>query len=122
VRTLIVDDEPSVLETYRLILEQLGYAVRVAASARQAKGLLDGERFDLVLCDLTLEEHHAGFGVIEHARRANPGIAAILMTGYADEDVMKIAETKDIRTVFFKPVVLEDLLRAIDDIGQQSNP
>ena len=35
-RVLVVDDEPSVLFTYRLILEQEGYQTSAVASAREA--------------------------------------------------------------------------------------
>ena len=63
-RVLVVDYEPSVLFTYRLILEQEGYQTSAVASAREALQKLQTEQFDIVLCDYSLEEKHTGLEVI----------------------------------------------------------
>src|SRR5216684_3770175 len=91
-RVLVVDDEPSVLLTYRLILEREGYDTVAAATARQAIELLGKENFHIVLCDYSLEEKRTGFDVIEFARRKKPAVPCLLLTGYADSDTVKQAE------------------------------
>lgn len=118
-KTLIVDDEPSVLTTYRLIFETVGYTVKAASSAHEAKTLLEHDRFDLLLCDLTLESHHGGFDVIDFAKLRQPDIPAILMTGYATEDVMAMARRKGVYSVFFKPVDTDELLQTIDRLARK---
>ena len=59
-RIVVVDDDPSVLTTYRMILEQKGYEVVPAPSAQEARRVLEGERLDLLLCDLSLGEGESG--------------------------------------------------------------
>ena len=48
-RVLVVDDEASVLITYRLILEQQGYAVVACSTAREAIQAIARQKFDVVL-------------------------------------------------------------------------
>ena len=111
-RILVVDDEPSVLLTYRMILEQQGYDVRVAASSAEAKKSIEQEDIDLLLCDLSLEERHTGFEVIEYARKRQPGACSVLLTGYATKDVSDQAEQEGI-AVLFKPIDIQEFLSTV---------
>ncbi len=109
---LVVDDEPSVLLTYRMILEQQGYKVTASISSKDAIAALDATAMDLLICDLSLEQKHTGFEVIEHARRRDSEVPAILVTGYASKDVMEKAE-QDRVTVLFKPIDINEFLSTI---------
>ncbi len=109
---LVVDDEPSVLLTYRMILEQQGFEVVPAASSEQAKKVIQERDIDLLLCDLSLEERHSGFEVIEFARRHQPAMRSVLLTGYATKDVSDRAEQDGV-AVLFKPIDIEEFLRTI---------
>lgn len=111
-RILVVDDEPSVLLTYRLILEQQGYEVLAAASSVEARKAIDQETIDMLLCDLSLEERHTGFEVIEYARKRQPGTISVLLTGYASKDVSEQAEQGGV-AVLFKPIDIEEFLSTI---------
>src|SRR5437763_1102919 len=82
-RVLVVDDESSVLMTYKLILEQQGYSVTAAISSEEAKQAIEKNEFDLILCDYSLEQQHTGFEVITAARARKPELPAVLLTGYA---------------------------------------
>lgn len=111
-RILVVDDEPSVLTTYRMILEQKGYEVIPASSSEEARQQLESSRLDLLLCDLSLEKQDSGFGVIEYARRCQPGMPSLLLTGYASKDVSDRAQGHNI-SVLFKPIDIQDFLETI---------
>jgi CheY-like chemotaxis protein len=111
-RVLVVDDEPSVLFTYRLILEQEGYQTTAVASAREAIEKLQSNTFDILLCDYSLEEKRTGLEVVELARRKNPAAPSILLTGYANQDTVEIAEKAGVG-VLFKPIDIEEFLAAI---------
>src|SRR5579883_3319970 len=100
---LVVDDEPSVLMTYGLILEKEGYAVRTAETSTQAIGELEARTFDLILCDYSLEQEHTGFEVIDRARQLHPKVATVLLTGYASAETVDEAKRKGI-AVLFKPI------------------
>ncbi len=112
---LVVDDEASVLFTYKLLLEQQGYQVSAVASSALAKTELENQPFDLLLCDLSLEEDHNGFEVIEYARDANPKIACILLTGYASVEAAQKAADMGV-TVLYKPIDIQEFLTTIPTV------
>lgn len=109
---LVVDDDPSVLLTYRLILEQHGYRVTPAVSSTEARAALDKAPMDLLLCDLSLEHKLSGFDVIDYAHQLYPAMPAVLVTGYASHDVLDRAEGRDI-VVLFKPIDIQEFLTTI---------
>jgi CheY-like chemotaxis protein len=111
-RVLVVDDEPSVLLTYRLILEREGYDTTAAATAREAIDMLGKQDFHIILCDYSLEEKRTGFDVIEFARRKNPAAPCLLLTGYANSDTVTEAEKAGVG-VLFKPIDIEEFLNTI---------
>ena len=109
---LVVDDESSVLFTYKLLLEQQGYAVTGVPSSATAQKELKKTKFDLLLCDLSLEENHSGFEVIAFARESNPDIACILLTGYASVEAAQKAADMGV-TVLYKPIDIQEFLTTI---------
>ena len=111
-RILVVDDEPSVLLTYQMILEQKGYEVLPAPSPEAARDALDSEKFDLLLCDLSLGLKGSGFEVIEHARRCQPRLPSLLLTGYAGKEVSERAQRMGI-AILLKPVDIQEFLSII---------
>jgi DNA-binding NtrC family response regulator len=108
-KVLVVDDESSVLVTYKLILEQQGYHVVAAATSREAIEALQIHDFDLVLCDFSLEQQHSGFEVIEVARKRNPEVPCVLLTGYATLETSAEAKQNGI-DVLFKPIDIAEFL------------
>jgi two-component system, NtrC family, response regulator HydG len=108
-RVLVVDDEAAVLLTYRLILERQGYEVVACRTSVQAIEAIEQQRFDMVLCDYSLEEQHTGFEVISVARKQDSGVPAALLTGYATKETADEAAARGIN-VMFKPIEIEEFL------------
>lgn len=108
-RVLVVDDESAVLLTYRLILERQGYEVVACGTSAQAISAIEKQRFDIVLCDYSLEEQHTGFEVISIARKRDSEVPAALLTGYATKETAEEAASRGIG-VMFKPIEIEEFL------------
>ena len=108
-RVLVVDDEASVLITYKLILEQQGYDVTAAKTSEEAKKAIEKQDFDLVLCDYSLEQQHTGFEVIAAARVRKPDMPSVLLTGYATLETTEQAR-QDRIGVLFKPIDIGEFL------------
>ena len=108
-RILVVDDETSVLTTYRLILERQGYQVAACGTSREAIEAIGQQDFDLVLCDYSLEEQHTGIEVIAAARRRNATVPAALLTGYATKETAEEAADQSLG-VLYKPIEIEEFL------------
>jgi adenylate cyclase len=81
-RVLVVDDEPSVLETIVAILEAEGYRVLAASDVPAALETLGREQVDLVLTDLRMEGP-SGLSLLAEIRRNWPDTLAVVLTGYA---------------------------------------
>jgi DNA-binding NtrC family response regulator len=114
---LVVDDEPSVLLTYSMILRQNGYDVTGVSTAREAKSVLEERCFDLLVCDLALEGSHSGLEVLEFARSRYSTLPAILLTGYATRELAEEAERRRF-TLLLKPIEVRDLLESIAKLAR----
>ena len=112
---LVVDDEPNVLVTYRLILQQQGYEVSDALASAEARKLLAEKDIDLLLCDLSLEQQENGFDVINFGHQTNPRMPAVLLTGYATQEAIDRAEQMRI-PILFKPIDIQELLHTISEL------
>jgi two-component system response regulator HydG len=119
-RVLVVDDEAAVLLTYRLILERQGYDVVACGTSVQAIAAVENERFDIVLCDYSLEEQHTGFEVISAARKLDTEVPAALLTGYATKETADEAASRGIG-VMFKPIEIEEFLATTSNMVRRNN-
>jgi signal transduction histidine kinase len=82
-RVLLVDDEPLILASSAVMLEDNGHVVVEAASGAQALETLQKQAFDIVITDQLMP----GMTGIELARRIRqdwPTLPIILASGYAD--------------------------------------
>src|ERR1700739_1386576 len=81
---LIVDDEPNVCFTMKLIFEQEGFDVETAATAREGIELIQSDHhFDVVLTDLHMEKEDAGLDLARVAKQLEQPPLLIVITGYA---------------------------------------
>lgn len=119
-RVLVVDDEAAVLLTYQLILERQGYEVLACGTSVQAIAAVQNQRFDVVLCDYSLEEQHTGFEVISAARASDPKVPAALLTGYATKETADEAASRGIG-VMFKPIEIEEFLSTTSNMVRRDN-
>lgn len=111
---LLVDDDDAVRTVLGEQLRDLGMRVDAVSSGDKAIAHLrksDGN-YDLLLTDFAMPGLN-GIETIESARQERPNLRAVLMTGYADEDV--IGEMKGMIDVLRKPINLFELKRAIMD-------
>ena len=80
-RILIVDDDPLVPQTLRILLSKHGYDVEATATAEEAFARMDAQMFDLIVSDINMPGVD-GFGLLKHVKRNHPGTEVILVTGY----------------------------------------
>lgn len=82
-RLLILDDDPSWLETLEQVLGSDFHLV-LTTSAEEAYKLAMREYFDLVILDKQLLAGLSGLDVLSRMRSATPNIRAIILTGFPD--------------------------------------
>lgn len=105
---LVVDDEPSVLDTITAILQREGYEVVAVSGAVDALGCFHDRPFDVVLTDLRLEGA-SGLFVIGEMRRRWPHTTAVVLTGYASLQSAIDALREGAYDYLIKPCDVEEL-------------
>ncbi len=115
-RILAVDDDPLVLMSTVMMLEELGHQVEQTNSSEKALEILESEmRIDLLVSDQSMPRI-TGLQLIEAGRRHNPALPAVLATGYSER-----ADERAAGVVWLsKPFSEQDLADAIRDaVGAQ---
>ena len=81
-RVLFVDDDPSILDNFRLVLHGK-YDVHTSEGAREALSLLDEMTFPVVVSDLKMARMD-GIELLRKVKDRHPATVRILLTGHAD--------------------------------------
>ena len=106
-RLLVVDDDVSIVDLFRMALEDEGYIVETAFTGEQALKAMKSTEFDLVILDIFLPDIK-GDRVVEKIREENNDVRIILITGnetYARcIDVLKLG----ISEILLKPIMLNE--------------
>ena len=108
-KILIVDDEESILMMLRKDFEEEGYQVMTASSGEEAIGKLQNIPFDMVISDLAMPGAD-GIAVLNEAKKINPDIIAIILTGYGDMTSAIEALRLGADDYLLKPCDTEELL------------
>jgi DNA-binding NtrC family response regulator len=109
---LVVEDDSSVRSTVVTFLELEGYSVEAVGSTREALSRLSGNRYDIVLSDIYLDER-TGLDVLKAVKAANPACAVILMTGRGTMETVMRATEGGAFDYIAKPFELDRLLEVI---------
>jgi response regulator RpfG family c-di-GMP phosphodiesterase len=102
VRTLVVDDDPLVRETFAMILGDEGYEVHCAESGVEALRMLENTAFDIMLSDIFMLGQN-GFDLLDLTSDRYPDMPVILITGYGNVEMARDALHKGARDFITKP-------------------
>lgn len=92
-KILIVDDEPSLLESIRIGLELKGYDVSMAASGEVALQLCQNLSFDAALLDLRMPSM-SGLEVLGRLKEMAPRLIVIMLTAHGNiQDAVQAVRT-----------------------------
>ena len=79
---LVIDDEKTICEGCRLVLGDLGYAVRFSTTGQEGLNQLQQADYDVLLLDIKLPDTD-GMQVLADVRQTHPQMPVVVMTGYA---------------------------------------
>ncbi len=85
-RILVVDDEPAIVDTLRLILEDAGYDVTPAGTTGECLEAIARNTCDLVLLDLMLPDR-SGLEALKDIRKIDRDLPVLMVTAYGSIDV-----------------------------------
>ena len=110
-QVMVVDDHPGVRSTTTAMLQELGHQVAEAHAGDEALAMMKaGQQCDLLITDYAMP-NMSGVELVREARRRNPSLPAMIITGYADNDAL--AEHLDAVNVLPKPFTIERLSEAV---------
>jgi PAS domain S-box-containing protein len=120
-RILVMDDEAPIRDLIKQGLTDAGYAVTTAQDGQQAideyvAALGSGKPYDLVIMDLTIPGAMGGKEAIIELQKADPGVRAIVSSGYSNDPVMAEPARYGFRGVLTKPFKLESLREKVSGI------
>ena len=112
-KILVVDDDASVRESLRRVLEDAGYQVALAADGREAVEQFEVGHVDLLLLDIGLPVKN-GWDAFERITNEAPVLPIIIITGQANQHDMAVAA--GVGALMEKPLDVTGLLDTMQEL------
>ncbi|HON78918.1 MAG TPA: GAF domain-containing protein [Spirochaetota bacterium] len=125
-KILIMDDDPSVLKITQLTLEHMGYETACSRHGEETidiykKAAESNKPFDAVIMDLTIPGRMGGAQTIQKIRELDPGVKAIVASGYSNDPIMARFGEYGFAAVLAKPYRREELGEVLERVIGQKN-
>jgi excisionase family DNA binding protein len=115
---LVVDDEESLQNLFKLFLRKIGFSRVVVGTVKEALAALEKQKFDLIFLDLKLPDGPAD-DVYDRAKQKQPDCPIIIITGYPDSDMLDRILVKGPITVLKKPLSVDQLKETVRILGHK---
>lgn len=109
---LVVDDEPHIRASVRVILEDQGYGVKEAANVHQARELLEEDGITAVLADIEMPGGVNGLDLARMIRAMWPSLPLVVTSGHTLPRPAELPPYTPMLTKPFSAERLIDVLRA----------
>jgi PAS domain S-box-containing protein len=122
-RALVMDDDDSVRVVLASMLGHLGLTVvdacdGEAAVSAYADALARGERFDVVVMDLTVPGGMGGRDAVQRILEIDPRAHVIVSSGYSDDPVMADPARYGFKGLVAKPFTIAEVARAVASLSR----
>ena len=122
-RILVVDDERSIRNTLKDILEVESYRVEVVESGIEALKLIKESNYDLIFSDIKMPQMD-GVELLQNIKQCNPEIPVVMISGHGNIETAVDCIKKGAYDFIEKPIDLNRLLivvrNALDKTKQTS--
>jgi len=117
-RLLIVDDEPRLTESFKVIFENKGFSVETSSNGQDAIERFKQNPFKVVLSDIQMDKMD-GIELMHVLKQLDPCVQIIFLTGYSDvETAAKALKQNNAFEYLSKPVKDMNLLYKTIDQAQ----
>jgi len=123
-KILVVEDDFSVSELVKTVLEEEGYSVITAPSAERAKEIIDDEKPALAMIDIILPGQ-GGMDLILDLHASWPNLGIILTSGKIDmnKSTFKVlAHQFGVIAILPKPFTIDELLETVKEAAGSLAP
>lgn len=112
-RVLIVDDDLSMRMVMLRILRRAGYGCAAATSTAEARDLMRGNPFGVVVTDIRMYAED-GLELVRYLADRHPDTFSIVVTGFADGEVEERAQRAGAYSLLRKPFEHHDLVGLVE--------
>ena len=111
---LIVDDERDIRELVSDILEDEGFATRLAGTSDEAMNQINSEPPGLLILDIWLKDSNMdGIDILKAVKRDNPDIPVVIISGHGNIEIAVAAIKQGAYDFIEKPFNIDQLLVVI---------
>ncbi|MEA3435807.1 MAG: sigma-54 dependent transcriptional regulator [Thermodesulfobacteriota bacterium] len=111
---LIVDDEPSILQSLGGLLSDEGFEIITASNGYEALKIIDKESPDLVLLDIWMPGID-GIETLKEIKKGNPYIQVIIITGHGNIETAVKATKLGAFDLIEKPLSIDKVIVSINN-------
>jgi putative nucleotidyltransferase with HDIG domain len=111
-KVMVIDDEELILQLSKDILTNYNYEVRTISDGNEGMGILEREKFDLLLIDIRMPGV-SGMDVIKHVRASDKEIPIIIITAHGTLDIATNALRLGAQGFILKPFTPDELRLAV---------
>lgn len=120
-KILVMDDDQVIRDLAVLMIKALGHEVESAEHGEEAirkyrQAVESGKPFDVVVLDLTIRGGMGGFETIHHLLEIDPGVKALVSSGYSDDSTFSKYKQLGFAACLHKPYSLKELKAALKDL------
>ena len=113
IRIMVIDDEPSVLESFKMILKIKDYEVATFPDGTSALAQLQKDKIDIAFVDYKLPGID-GLEVLKRIKETDPNVEVIIVTAYATESNHANAITLGALEYLRKPFLMEEIYELVE--------
>ncbi len=117
-KVLLVDDEADFVESLSKRLKNRGLKVSVATKGQRALNLLDREKFDIIVLDLSMPEMD-GLETLENIKGKDADVEIIMLSGHGNVKNTIAAMKLGAADFLEKPVDFHELLQKIAEAREK---
>lgn len=118
---LVVDDELSMREFLKILLEKEGYEVSTAADAASAIDQIESAGFDLVISDIKMPGM-GGLTLLEKIKDIDNSLPVIMITAYASPENAVVAMKSGAFDYITKPFKVDEIIKIIKSAISSGSP
>ncbi len=119
-RILVVEDERSMREVLRILLEEEAYEVTVASSGPEGIEYIRRNLFDLIITDIKMPGAD-GFEVLREAREISPSALVIMVTAFGTTESAVEAMKKGAYDYIHKPFKIDEIRLIVKKAFEKKN-
>jgi DNA-binding response OmpR family regulator len=115
-KVLIVDDDPDIVDSLKLVLAAEGYEAAAATSREECMRAVEKEKPDLIILDVMMEQPDDGFVVAQDLRSAGASIPIVMLSSIGHVTGYKFGRDSEVAPVdefVSKPVAPKDLVAKV---------